>query len=226
MINLKEENMNNLKQKNYFNLKLIKQNFSHKFFFQKIIDNDEKFSIEIDLSGFLAGELLVSYDEEGRELLIEGHQKERNDRHGSVERNFKRKFDIPIDAYDSSLAAYLIPSGLLIVQAFKNGNKQPIRRIPVQEVDNVPDQTDKNATKAPTFATTKNATKKANISPPVPPKPKNISQLKYPTFEKISKVTEEIPEIQKIEKDKVNFDEIQKPIDKSAVKREYLNIFC
>lgn len=172
---------------------------------------------------------MVSYDEEERELLVEGYQKKRNDRRGSVERNFKRKFDIPIDAHDGSLAAYLIPSGLLTVQAFKKGNKQPIRRIPIQEVVNVPDSVDKNAAKVPTSETTKNMADKANISAPLPPKPKNVSELKPPTVEKISKVTEKTPKIQNFKKDKVeqlNFNKIQKPNSESTMKREYLNIFC
>ncbi|EFO26166.1 hypothetical protein LOAG_02324 [Loa loa] len=207
---------------------------------EKIIDNDEKFSIEIDLSDFLAGELLVSYDEDGRELLIKGHQKERNGRLGSVERNFERKFDIPIDTHDGSLAAYLMPSGLLTIQAFKKGNKQPIRRIPIQEVvdipnssdksaADVPDPTDKNAANVPTFNTSKNTPNKIKISPPVPPKPKNVSKLTTPTIEKMSEITEEIPKIQKLKENNaehLNFDTIQKPTRESTVKREYLNIFC
>uniref|UniRef100_A0A0R3S1A4 SHSP domain-containing protein n=1 Tax=Elaeophora elaphi TaxID=1147741 RepID=A0A0R3S1A4_9BILA len=196
---------------------------------EKIIDNDEKFSIEIDLSDFRAGELLVSYDEERRELLVEGHQKERSDRLGAVERNFKRKFDIPVDAHDGSLAAYLLPSGLLTVQAFKKTSKQPIRKIPIQEVVDIPDLTDQNATRVPTFATSKNATNTTKITPPVPPKPKNTSETNFSTFEKMSKEAEEIPNTEKLQEEKmkqVNFDEIQKPTDESTIKRECLNIFC
>ncbi|VBB28406.1 unnamed protein product [Acanthocheilonema viteae] len=196
---------------------------------EKIIDNDEKFNIEINLSDFLAGELLVIYDEEGRELLVEGHQKERNDRHGSVERNFKRKFDIPTDVHEGSLAAYLTPSGLLTIRAFKKANKQPTRRIPIQEVLDVP-ETDKNAAKAPTSETTEqNTTSKTNITPSVPQKPNNASELKSLAFEKMSKGAEKFPKIQKPKKGKMeqlNLDEIQKPADESAMKREYLNIFC
>ncbi|CAG9540470.1 unnamed protein product [Cercopithifilaria johnstoni] len=193
---------------------------------EKIIDNDEKFSIEIDLSDFLTGELLINYDEEGRELLVEGHQKERNDRYGSVERNFKRKFDIPIDAHDGSLAAYLFPTGLLTIQAFKKHTKQPIRRIPIQEVVDIPDKIDKNTTKP---STNKNTTNKANINSSVSSKSKTVSESKFPTFEKMSKIAEKIPKIPKIKEDKMkqlNFDEKQKSTDGLSMKREYLNIFC
>ncbi|VDM12947.1 unnamed protein product [Wuchereria bancrofti] len=193
---------------------------------EKIIDNDEKFSIEIDLSDFLAGELLIIYNEEERELLVEGHRKERNGRFGSIERNFKRKFDIPIDVHDGSLAAFLIPSGLLTIQAFKKGNKQPIRRIPIQEIINVPNSTDQNAAKFPTFENMKNTTSKTNINPPMPPKSTSASELKSCTPEKMSKITDKIPTIQKFQQNKekqLNFNEMGKD---SGVKREYLNIFC
>lgn len=205
------------------------------FSLQKIINNDEKFSIEIDLSDFLAGELQINYDEEERELLVEGHQKERSDRHGSIERNFKRKFDLPFDAHDGSLAAYLLPSGSLTIQAFKKGIKQPLRRIPIQEVVDIPDvpHTNKNPSNAPTSdATTTNIAPQqtsVNTGPPVPPKPKNVSELKSANFAKMSETVEETPQIQNAEKntmEQLNFDETQKSTNKPAVKREYLNIFC
>uniref|UniRef100_A0A8R1XMG2 SHSP domain-containing protein n=1 Tax=Onchocerca volvulus TaxID=6282 RepID=A0A8R1XMG2_ONCVO len=195
---------------------------------EKIIDNDEKFAIEIDLSDFLAGELLINYNEEERELSIEGHQKGRNGRVGSTERNFERKFDIPSDVHDGSLAAYLVPSGLLTVQAFKKGIKQPIRRIPIQEVADVPNSVEKNAAKVPTFETSKNTTNK-NTGPPVPPKPNKVSKQKPSTIEEVSKEAEKIPEVRKLKKDdekQLNFDQKPKPTKESVVKREYLNIFC
>lgn len=196
---------------------------------EKIIDNDEKFSIEIDLSDFLAGELLIIYNEEERELLVEGHRKERNGRFGSIERNFKRKFDIPIDVHDGSLAAFLIPSGLLTIQAFKKDNKQPTRRIPIQEIINVPNSTDQNAAKLPTFENMKNTTNKTNSNPSAPPKSTNASELKFRTPEKMSKVTEQIPTIQKFQQNRekqLNFNEMGKLNTDSDMKREYLNIFC
>uniref|UniRef100_A0A915Q0Y2 SHSP domain-containing protein n=1 Tax=Setaria digitata TaxID=48799 RepID=A0A915Q0Y2_9BILA len=197
---------------------------------EKIIDNDEKLCIEIDLSDFVAGELSVSYDDEGRELLVEGHQKERNGRLGSVERNFKRKFDIPIDANDGSLAAYLTPAGQLTIQAFKKGIKQPIRRIPIQEVTDVPNPFDENAANVPTSETTENRTPKSNVNPPVPPKPKKVLDPKSPTFQTMSKTDEKIPKISKQEEKAekhLNFDEINgAATSDSTAKREYLNIFC
>ncbi|MCP9260833.1 hypothetical protein DINM_003981 [Dirofilaria immitis] len=198
--------------------------------FGKIIDNDEKYSIEIDLSDFVAGELSISYDEEERELLVEGKQKGCNNRLGSIERNFKRKFDIPIDVHDGSLAAYLPPSGPLTIQALKKGIKQPTRRIPIQEVSVIPDINVTNTTEVPTFESTKNMTSKTNIAPPIPPKTKKASESKQPSiFEAMPKSkimqSSKVQKFNENDEKQRNFDELQQSAKKSEAKREYLNIF-
>ncbi|KAM3716254.1 Small heat shock protein [Dirofilaria immitis] len=198
---------------------------------EKIIDNDEKYSIEIDLSDFVAGELSISYDEEERELLVEGKQKGCNNRLGSIERNFKRKFDIPIDVHDGSLAAYLPPSGPLTIQALKKGIKQPTRRIPIQEVSVIPDINVTNTTEVPTFESTKNMTSKTNIAPPIPPKTKKASESKQPSiFEAMPKSkimqSSKVQKFNENDEKQRNFDELQQSAKKSEAKREYLNIFC
>lgn len=95
-------------------------------------NTDEKFSIEIDVAGFEHAELSVEYDTQERELIVEGHQKERANRVGSIQRDFKHKFPVPDDTCTEAVAAFLSPTNKLTIVAPKKGKASSVRRVPIQ----------------------------------------------------------------------------------------------
>lgn len=172
----------------------------------------------------------MTYDEEARELLVEGHQKERTDRLGSIERHFKRKFDIPVDTHDGTLAAYFSSSGLLTLLALKKGVRSAIRRIPIQTVPEVPNPLNTTASDTGTSEGTKKAGK-LKIAPAIHPKPKKVlvEEDKPSNIQKVPTVAEKLPQSKKArteDEKESNFEDIHRPSKKCDIKREYLNIFC
>ncbi|KHN80468.1 Small heat shock protein OV25-1 [Toxocara canis] len=97
----------------------------------KVVDDKDKFAVEMDVSQFHPEELKVNVRE--NELVVEGHHEERSDAHGSIERHFVRKYTIPKDTHLESLVSHLSDKGILTVTAPKHSLQgPPARNIPIQ----------------------------------------------------------------------------------------------
>lgn len=91
----------------------------------QIIDDKENFSIQMDVSHFRPEELSVMM-QDGR-LSVEGHHKEQNNQHDSVEEHFIRKYTVPKTVLQDSLESQLSDQGILRITA-----KKAIKNIPIQ----------------------------------------------------------------------------------------------
>ncbi|KAL3990062.1 Hsp20/alpha crystallin family protein [Acanthocheilonema viteae] len=98
----------------------------------QVVNNREKFAMEMDVSQFHPGDLKVSVRR--GELSIEGHQKQQRDQHGFIERHFVRRFTLPDDVDETTLTSHLKENGILEISARKK-NVAPItptRNIPIE----------------------------------------------------------------------------------------------
>ncbi|VDM39462.1 unnamed protein product [Toxocara canis] len=102
----------------------------------EVIDDGEKFAVEIDVSHFRPDELSVDLNESERELLVEGKQENSSEDEGTTTRRFKRYFDVPEDIRIDALASKLTRNGKLKIWAPKRQSDEPviIRRIPIRLV--------------------------------------------------------------------------------------------
>uniref|UniRef100_A0A1I7VEG1 SHSP domain-containing protein n=1 Tax=Loa loa TaxID=7209 RepID=A0A1I7VEG1_LOALO len=99
----------------------------------EILDEKDKFRVQIDVSHFHPKELSVSVRD--RELSIEGHHKERTDQsgHGSIERHFVRKYVMPEEVQPDTIESHLSDKGVLTISASKTIAGLPAARtIPIQ----------------------------------------------------------------------------------------------
>lgn len=94
----------------------------------KIVNNEEKFAVEVDVSQFKPRELSVNL--ENQDLIIEGRHQERIDEFGTIERHFIRKYHIPDDACLEGVHSELNEAGILSVTAPKK-TVETCRRIPI-----------------------------------------------------------------------------------------------
>ncbi|KAF8359009.1 hypothetical protein PRIPAC_94004 [Pristionchus pacificus] len=83
----------------------------------EIQNTPEKFSVSVDVSHFKPDEVNVNLS--GNELTIEGNHEEKNDRHGTIQRSFVRKFILPEDSNLESLRSSLSDNGHLTIEAPK-----------------------------------------------------------------------------------------------------------
>ncbi|VDM48290.1 unnamed protein product [Toxocara canis] len=96
-----------------------------------VIDDKEKFAVEVDVTQFRPNELTVNVRD--RELVVEGHHEERSDGSGKIERHFIRKYTLPEDAQLDTLESHLSDKGVLSVCAKKSAvGGPPSRTIPIQ----------------------------------------------------------------------------------------------
>ncbi|MCP9265201.1 Small heat shock protein [Dirofilaria immitis] len=98
----------------------------------EIVNDAEKFAMEMDVSQFHPSDLKISLRH--GQLTIEGHQKQQRDQHGFIERHFIRQFTLPNDVDETTLISHLKENGILKVSARKK-NAPPVtstRNIPIQ----------------------------------------------------------------------------------------------
>ncbi|KHN74490.1 Small heat shock protein OV25-1 [Toxocara canis] len=96
-----------------------------------VIDDKEKFAVQVDVTQFRPNELTVNVRD--RELVVEGHHEERSDGSGKIERHFIRKYTLPEDAQLDTLESHLSDKGVLSVCAKKSAvGGPPSRTIPIQ----------------------------------------------------------------------------------------------
>ncbi|CAG9536412.1 unnamed protein product [Cercopithifilaria johnstoni] len=98
----------------------------------QVVNDTEKFVMEMDVSQFHPGDLKVSVRR--GELSIEGHQKQQRDQHGFIERHFVRRLTLPDDVDDVTLTSHLKDNGILEISARKKNVAPltPTRNIPIQ----------------------------------------------------------------------------------------------
>lgn len=107
------------------------------FTFIQVINNSEKFAVEVNVAQFRPEELSVNVRD--KDLVVEGHHEERSDRHGRIERHFIRKYSIPDDVNPESIESHLSDGGVLSVCASKvaiegvKGRTIPIQAAPRQK---------------------------------------------------------------------------------------------
>uniref|UniRef100_A0A9J2PTM4 cytidine deaminase n=2 Tax=Ascaris TaxID=6251 RepID=A0A9J2PTM4_ASCLU len=101
----------------------------------EVVDDDKKFTFEMDVSQFHPNELSVDLNETDRELIVEGNQESSDDnKESKTTRRFKRYIDVPHDIRIDELASQITHNGKLKISAPKHGPDQPviIRRIPIR----------------------------------------------------------------------------------------------
>ncbi|KAK6109408.1 Hsp20/alpha crystallin family protein [Brugia pahangi] len=112
----------------------------------EVINEKDKFAIQVDVSHFHPKELSVSVRD--RELSIEGHHKERNDHsgHGSIERHFVRKYVMPEEVQTDTIESHLSDKGVLTICATKTMIGLPAaRNIPIRASPKEPEAGEKSA---------------------------------------------------------------------------------
>ncbi|VDK59121.1 unnamed protein product [Anisakis simplex] len=96
-----------------------------------IVNDRDKFSIEMDVSQFAPEELKVEVRD--KDLIVEGHHEERSDEHGSIKRHFVRKFTLPDSVDVQAINSRLSDTGVLTVIAPKISTAlPPTRSIPIE----------------------------------------------------------------------------------------------
>ncbi|VDN54961.1 unnamed protein product [Dracunculus medinensis] len=99
--------------------------------FPIIINDKEKFSVEIDASQFHPSELFVNIRE--NELIVEGKHEERNNENGTIQHRFIRKYEIPSDVQMNTIESNLSGQGVLSINAKKvPSDNVPVRRISIK----------------------------------------------------------------------------------------------
>jgi len=94
------------------------------------IRSDKKnFNVMLDVQQFQPHELSVKVVD--NIIVIEGKHEERPDEHGSVSRNFTRKYNLPDDVWPDSVKSDLSSDGVLTISAQRvdktnKGNERPI----------------------------------------------------------------------------------------------------
>uniref|UniRef100_A0A0R3S0V3 SHSP domain-containing protein n=1 Tax=Elaeophora elaphi TaxID=1147741 RepID=A0A0R3S0V3_9BILA len=98
----------------------------------QIVNNTEKFAVEMNVSQFHPDDLKVSLRH--GELSIEGNQKQQRDQHGYIERHFIRRLTLPDDVDETTLTSHLKDNGILEISARKKNvpPTTPTRNIPIQ----------------------------------------------------------------------------------------------
>uniref|UniRef100_A0A1I7VZ76 SHSP domain-containing protein n=1 Tax=Loa loa TaxID=7209 RepID=A0A1I7VZ76_LOALO len=111
----------------------------------EVLDEKDKFGVQVDVSHFHPKELSVSVRD--RELTIEGHHKERTDQsgRGSIERHFVRKYLMPEEVQPDTIESHLSDKGVLTICAAKTTVGTPAaRNIPIRASPKEPEAGDKS----------------------------------------------------------------------------------
>ncbi|EFO87045.1 hypothetical protein CRE_19383 [Caenorhabditis remanei] len=95
----------------------------------EIINNESKFSVQVDVSHFKPEDLKIQLD--GRELKIEGCQESKSE-HGYSKRSFSRMILLPEDADLTAVKSAISNDGKLQIEAPKKANTS--RSIPINFV--------------------------------------------------------------------------------------------
>ncbi|KAH1175506.1 alpha-crystallin B chain [Mauremys mutica] len=89
----------------------------------------DKFSVNVDVKHFSPEELKVKVL--GDVIEVHGKHEERQDEHGSIAREFNRKYRIPADVDPLSITSSLSSDGVLTVNGPRKQTDVPERTIPI-----------------------------------------------------------------------------------------------
>ncbi|CAJ0597306.1 unnamed protein product [Cylicocyclus nassatus] len=99
----------------------------------KLVNDDKKFAVSIDVSQFKPEELKVNLD--GRLLTVEGKQEHKDD-HSFMARSFVRSWTLPEDADPDALHSELNDKGQLTIEAPKVGSSSRSKKnIPIRPAE-------------------------------------------------------------------------------------------
>ncbi|PIC28047.1 hypothetical protein B9Z55_020092 [Caenorhabditis nigoni] len=90
-----------------------------RFVNEKIVNNDSKFSVQVDVSHFKPEDLKIQLD--GRELKIEGTQESKSE-HGYSKRSFSKMILLPEDADLTAVQSAISNDGNMQIEAPKKTN--------------------------------------------------------------------------------------------------------
>nr|AXU24974.1 heat shock protein 20-1 [Tytthus chinensis] len=79
--------------------------------------DDKEFAVKLDVNHFKPEELKVRLENDF--IIVEGKHEERSDEHGYVSRQFTRRYRLPSDVLQETLASNLSSDGVLTLQAAK-----------------------------------------------------------------------------------------------------------
>ncbi|XP_013187583.2 protein lethal(2)essential for life-like [Amyelois transitella] len=100
-----------------------------KDFGSTIDDQKDKFQITLDVQHFLPNEISVKVI--GKEIIVEGKHEDRQDNHGVVSRQFKRRYVLPNECLSEQVSSTLSSDGLLSVIARKKTTNMHDKEITV-----------------------------------------------------------------------------------------------
>ncbi|KAK5643067.1 hypothetical protein RI129_006912 [Pyrocoelia pectoralis] len=104
--------------------------------------NRTKFEIHLDVQHFDANEITVKIN--GNTIIIEGDHQEKHDQHGSVTRQFKRKYLVPSGHNMNKATSILSNEGTLIVSVPRKDDDVEEHVIPILQGVSQDEQNDKN----------------------------------------------------------------------------------
>ncbi|XP_065273272.1 alpha-crystallin B chain isoform X1 [Emys orbicularis] len=106
----------------------LETGFSEPLGLQMRLEKD-KFSVNVDVKHFSPEDLKVKVL--GDVIEVHGKHEERQDEHGSVAREFNRKYRIPADVDPLSITSSLSSDGVLTVNGPRKQTDVPERTIPI-----------------------------------------------------------------------------------------------
>uniref|UniRef100_A0A0N5BVF8 SHSP domain-containing protein n=1 Tax=Strongyloides papillosus TaxID=174720 RepID=A0A0N5BVF8_STREA len=83
----------------------------------EIVDNDKEFKVKMDVSHFAPNELKVTVKDNF--LHVEGKHEEKDDRFGTIQRMFIRKYNLPQGLKEENVTSELSKDGILTVGGSK-----------------------------------------------------------------------------------------------------------
>ncbi|KAB0797309.1 hypothetical protein PPYR_08303 [Photinus pyralis] len=107
----------------------------------KVNVNRNQFEINLNVQHFDANELTVKIT--GNAIIIEGNHDEKHDQHGSVSRQFKRKYLVPNGHNVNKATSVLSGDGILIVSIPRNESVVEERVIPILQGESQDEEQDK-----------------------------------------------------------------------------------
>ncbi|CAB3398316.1 unnamed protein product [Caenorhabditis bovis] len=93
-----------------------------------LVNNDKEYNVTVDVSQFAPEELKVNIVD--NQLIIEGKHSEKEDKYGTVERFFVRKYTLPAGVRPENIKSELSKEGLLTVKYEKQPEEKP-KSIPI-----------------------------------------------------------------------------------------------
>lgn len=96
----------------------------------EVVDNDKEFRVKMDVSHFAPNELKVSVKDHC--LQVEGKHEEKNDKYGTIQRSFIRKYTLPKGMKEENVTSELSKDGMLTVGGSKMAIEDKMKTVPIE----------------------------------------------------------------------------------------------